>query len=94
MQSASGRVLDLQNHARDAELQIRVAGDLDAGTTMNDLQVEDLDRPTTHKGDDMPEDQATHGSTLALKKRLVESATAKTNGMSPISTAKKVLSHL
>jgi hypothetical protein len=75
--------------ASDAEY---VAGD-HAGTTMDNLHVEDLDNPTTHEGDDMLEDQAadvtgSSPTSPVVKKKAILSAVEKTNG-NP--TFKKVL---
>jgi hypothetical protein len=91
MQSESGRILDLQNKpisASDAEYHIQVAGD-HAGTTMDNLEVEDLDRHT-HEGDNMLEDQAADvtGSSPTSPVMKKKSTTAKANG-NP--TVKKVL---
>lgn len=91
MQSVSGKTFDSQFEsvpASDAE-----AGDRDPTPgPMNDLRVEDLDKPTTPEGEDMPEDKAAEtsdfGATSPVKKTVVSSTTAKANGTP---TVKKVL---
>jgi hypothetical protein len=94
MQSIGGRKFDLEDGvslASDAENQTQVAGD-QAGTTMDNLQLKDLDRPTTHDGDDMTENQVADptGSPTSpvLKKKVGLPATSRTKG-NP--TIKKVL---
>jgi len=86
MQSIGGRKLDFEDESSLAENQ--VAGD-QAGTTMDNLQVEDLDT-TAHDGD-MTENADPTGSSPTspvLTKKVVLSATSRTKG-NP--TFKKVL---
>lgn len=94
MQSASGRISDLQNKPcpANAEYGTRMAGD-QAGTTMDNLQVEDLARPTTDEGDYKPKNQVagptgSSQTSPGMKKQDVLTATSKTNGNAMV---KKVL---
>ena len=95
MQSASGRILDLENKpcpASVAEYGTRMAGD-QAGTTMDNLQVEDLARPTADEGDYKPKNQVAGPTGFSqtspgMKKQDVLTATSKTNGNAMV---KKVL---
>lgn len=91
MQSANRRI-GILTSASDAELQWEAAGDRD-GTTMDDTHDEDLGRPTIHDDGNMLEDRAATGSSpkSPAKKKVASLATAKTNGMSPNPTVKKVL---
>jgi hypothetical protein len=92
MQSVGGRKFDLEEGASlaSAENQKQVAGD-QVGTTMDNLQVEDLYRPATHDGDDMEnqvEDPTGSNPTSPVKKKVVLSTTSRTKA-NP--TIKKVL---
>ena len=91
MQSATRRIgMPTSTSDGNAELHAEVvAGDPD-GTTMDDMHVKDMGRPTDGN---IPEDQAATGSgpTSPVKKKVTSFTTAKTNGMSPNPTVKKVL---
>jgi len=93
MQSVGGRKFNLEDEGclASAGNQTHVAGD-QAGT-MDNLQVEDLDRPATHDGGDMTENQVadptgSSPTSPVLKKKVVLSAASRTKGNPAI---KKVL---